>query len=255
MGVLKVIYVAHHPTSASQLRVTFSEAANPTDAATAANYALDHSVTVSAAVVVSGSSNKQADITVSALSKSVAYKLTVSNVRDSATSTAITSANNQAVFIWLGVGDDNLDGVPEHGGLIARVTRANFKGDDALGYNVLGTTDTIPPSVENVSPTPGIQLDPSVPVSFDMVDKSGNLTRTLLFIYYPTLQRFEVVWFPEISGSWGSRAAGFGPQYLGTRTRVDATRYSFTGVIRKGGWPAPWVLVPDPIDDAGNEAA
>lgn len=253
MGALRVQYAERHPTASNKIRVTWSEPANASDAATAGNYAMSGGVTVSAAAVVSGA-NLQADLTVSTLAKSTAYTLTVSNVRDVASSTPISSPRNQQVFTWLGLGDDQLDGVPIHGGLIARVSRA-FVGDFYLGYNILGVVDTTPPTIQNVTPPPGNPIDRNTPLGFDVVDLGANDGRTNVFVYFPSLGRFEVVYFSgDLTGPWGTRPAGFGPQYAGVRTQIDRFRWRFTGVIRQGGWPAAPVLIPDPIDAAGNEA-
>lgn len=111
------------------------------------------------------------------------------------------------------------------------------------------------PVVANVTPPAGVAIDKTAAIGFDVTDAAGNLKRANVYAYFPSLQRFEVVYFSgAISGAWGSRSAGFGPGYGGTRS-VITNGYRFSGVVRTGGWPAPPVIVTDPIDSAGNEAA
>lgn len=140
MGALIAIWASHHPTAGNKIRVYWSEPSNAADAATAGNYAMTGGVTVSAAAVVANTNNMQVDLTVSTLAKGVVYTLTVSNVRDIATSTPITTPGNQTAFIWLGVADNNLDGIPEHGGLLQRLKRVGT-GDRPLGFNVDQTVE------------------------------------------------------------------------------------------------------------------
>lgn len=115
-----------------------------------------------------------------------------------------------------------------------------------------GEESTIP-VVSAVTPAPGTEITRETAISFNVTDEGGNLEHTNVCVYYPSLQRFEVLFYAAISGSWGARAEGFGPQYTGTRTPI-ANGFAFTDVIRRNGWPAPPVLVIDPADDAGNEA-
>lgn len=135
MGVLHAQFIERHPTDALKLRLTWSEPANAADAGTFGNYAIDNGVTVSAAAVVAGSGNLQVDLTVSAIVLTTTYTLTISNVRDVATSTAIISPNNQQKYVF-GTADERLNGVPHQGGLLERGVREHI-GDKALGYNVI----------------------------------------------------------------------------------------------------------------------
>lgn len=135
MGVIFVKYVERHSTDALKLRLTWSEPADATDAGTSGNYAVDNGVTVSAAVVVAGSGNLQVDLTLSAIALAVLYTVTVSNVKDIATSTAIIAPNNQNKYEF-GTADERLNGVPHEGGLLERGVR-EVMGDKALGYNVI----------------------------------------------------------------------------------------------------------------------
>lgn len=113
--------------------------------------------------------------------------------------------------------------------------------------------DATDPVVTNVSPASGSVINPDTALAFDVTDAGGNLSRTNVSVYYPSLQRWEVLFYAGISGSWGTRPEGFGPQYEGARG-VIANGFSFTGVKRRGGWPARPVIVVDPIDTVGNEA-
>jgi hypothetical protein len=117
-----------------------------------------------------------------------------------------------------------------------------------------GSTDDTLPTVENVTPADGTEISADDPIGFDVVDAGGNLLLSNVFAYYPALGVFEVVWFAAITGSWGSRAAGFAPRYQGTREAI-ANGFRFSDVIRTGGWPAAPVIVTDAADAAGNENA
>lgn len=140
MGTLRVQHTARHPSDASKIRVTWSEPAVAADAGTAANYALSGagSPTVSAAAVVAGTGNLQVDITASIpLQSGQLYMVTVSNVRDIATSTAIV-ANNNVGRMLTGMADNGLNGVPHNGGLLMH--QPPFRsGDKPLGYNVIAS--------------------------------------------------------------------------------------------------------------------
>lgn len=114
--------------------------------------------------------------------------------------------------------------------------------------------DTSNPVVTNVTPASGSVIVSDTPIAFDVTDAGGNLSRTNVSVYYPSLQRWEVLFYAAISGAWGARGEGFGPQYTGTRTAI-ANGFAFTNVKRRGGWPARPVLVVDPVDSVGNEAA
>lgn len=125
---------------------------------------------------------------------------------------------------------------------------------EQLDYIDAGAGDASNPVVSNVTPTPGTEITADTGISFDITDAGGNLNRTNVSAYFPTLQRWEVLYYSEISGTWGTRPEGFGPQYEGTRSPI-ANGFSFTGVKRRGGWPARPVLVVDPTDSDGNEAS
>src|SRR4051812_37850711 len=120
MGVLKVQWMQRNASANNKVRLAWSEPANAADAATSGNYSADNSMTISAAVVVAGTNNMQVDLTVNAIARNVQYHITVINVRDIAGGTPITG--NQAVGTFKdGVGDNNLDGIPIHGGQLIRV--------------------------------------------------------------------------------------------------------------------------------------
>lgn len=140
MGILRVQNVARHPSDAAKIRVTWSEPAVAADAGTAGNYALagPGGLTISAATVVAGSGNLQVDLTASgALISGSAYTVTVSNVRDIATNTAIVPNNHEAVLLT-GMADNGLNGVPHAGGLRAPVPPLRI-GDKPMGYNVIAS--------------------------------------------------------------------------------------------------------------------
>jgi hypothetical protein len=119
---------------------------------------------------------------------------------------------------------------------------------------VAGGGDGTSPVVSAITPTPGSAITRETPISFNVTDAGGNLEHTNVCVYYPSLQRFEVLFYSAISGTWGTRPAGFGPQYTGTRTPIT-NGFAFSNVIRRGGWPAHPVVVIDPTDTTGNEAA
>jgi hypothetical protein len=83
----------------NQVTVVFSEAVEGASAESAANYAIDQGVAVSAAAL--GSGLQTITLTVSALSEDVDYTLTVSNVRDRAASPNTIAANSQAAFQYV----------------------------------------------------------------------------------------------------------------------------------------------------------
>lgn len=130
-------------------------------------------------------------------------------------------------------------------------------------YNAAASTDFIAdagdetaPEISDVTPAEGTVLGPNDPIGFRVTDPFGNLERTNVYAYFPRTRLFEVVFFRAISGPWGSRAEGFAPKYIGTREVVEeGADFLFSGVIREGGWPEPPIIIPDPIDSAGNEAA
>lgn len=244
MGALVVQYAERSPAAPAKIRVTWSEPANAADAATSGNYTFDHGVTVSAAVVVAGTNNTQVDLTVSALSKSVAYKITVANVRDIAGGVAISSPRNEIVFIWLGVGDNNLNGVPEFGGLLMHVPPFRI-GDQPLGYNVLGSPDITSPTVANITPANGTNIDLNTIVAFDVTDDVG-FRRIVVRLKYP-------------SGPWEMVHDGdnFGPNYLGAGNVRTPIGHGFHYTLhRDGGWlvGANPRLTVYAIDTGGNEA-
>lgn len=127
-------------------------------------------------------------------------------------------------------------------------------GPAVVDYIDFGAGDATNPVVSAVTPTPGTAVTPDTGISFNVTDLGGNLNRTNVSAYYPSLQRWEILYYSEISGAWGTRPEGFGPQYEGTRTPIP-NGFAFTGVKRRGGWPARPVLVVDPTDTDGNEAS
>lgn len=115
------------------------------------------------------------------------------------------------------------------------------------------TPDATAPTVTNVTPADGAEISKTQTVTFDVTDSGGNLLRANIHVYYPSLGLFEVVWYGQITGSWGTRRAGFAPKYTGNRTSIT-NGYRYADVIRVGGWPARPVIVVGAVDDAGNEA-
>lgn len=109
------------------------------------------------------------------------------------------------------------------------------------------------PVVSAIAPPPGSEITRETPIGFEITDADGNLRHTNVCVYFPSLQRFEVLYYAAISGPWGSRPEGFGPQYTGTRAAIP-NGFSFQSVIRLGGWPGRPVVVVDPTDEVGNEA-
>lgn len=133
MGVLRVNVIV--PSASNKVRLRWSEPANAADAGTAGNYTVDGGVTVSAAVVVAGSDNREVDLTLTGLVNPTIYTVTVANVRDIASGTAIVPNNEQGKFIWGESGDTSLNGVVETGGMLIRRDRG-LSGDQLLGYNI-----------------------------------------------------------------------------------------------------------------------
>jgi len=115
--------------------------------------------------------------------------------------------------------------------------------------------DVTVPVISDVTPAEGAELEATDTVAFKVTDSGGNLSRTTVLAYYPTLARFEVVWFGATfaAGAY-TFTGGFGPQYSGTRTEIDGG-FQFSDVIRRGDWPAFPTLVVDAGDSDGNESA
>lgn len=245
MGVLIVSYVGRHPTDANKVRVIWSEPANAADAATFGNYSIDGGLTVSAAAVVVGSGNLMADLTLSAVPvMATLYTVTVVNVRDIATSTAIVAPNNDGKFLS-GTADVRLNGVPEFGGLILRTPR-NLVGDRPLGYNVLGDPkDTTAPQISNITPAPGSAIAPNQILGFDVTDNLNAFRRIVVTALYPT-GLHEIV----------HNGDAFTANYSAGSSRSNLAGGFHYNVIRTGGWIVgsnPTFLV-YAIDTDGNEA-
>lgn len=102
--------------------------------------------------------------------------------------------------------------------------------------------DVTPPVVSGFMPPPGTHIRPHNPLGFTITDDSGVLRRVVLTASFPDLESMEVIHTGD----------AFGPQYTGTRTAV-AGGYTYSGVIRIGGWPAAPTLTPYAFDIAGNE--
>lgn len=114
--------------------------------------------------------------------------------------------------------------------------------------------DATVPVISAFTPADGTVITPTTPAGFTITDAGGNLEsgRFVVSAYYPSLQRWEVVYHGAIS----ARPAGFGPQYTGTITEVTpGTQYVFANIVRSGGWPARVEFVVRIADKAGNEAA
>lgn len=243
MGVLRVGVIVPHPTTNNKIRLQWSENVNTPAATTAGNYTFTGGVTCSAAAMVAGT-NAQTDLTLSGLVNGTTYTVTVANVQDAATSTAIVSPNEKGAFIWRETGDNNLNGVVEVGGMITRANR-NFTGDQLLGYNVLGKgADTELPIITNVSPTPGTNILPSQVISFDVTDNLNAFRRIVVTALYPS-GLHEIV----------HNGDGFTSNYTGSSRSNLSLGYHYS-IIRTGGWTIgsnPTFLV-YAIDTSGNEA-
>lgn len=245
MGVLRVQFASAHPTLSNRIRVQWSEPANAADAATTGNYAIDNGVTVTGAAVVAGSNNTFVDLTVTGLASGVAfYTLTVINVRDIASSTPIVSPGSVQHFQWKGLGDNNLNGVPEIGGTLTHVDPIRF-GDRALGYNIGGNVDTTAPVISNVTPTSATNILGTQVVSFDVTDSESGFRRIIIKMFYD-------------DGTWDLVHDGdnFGPKFQGAaNTRTGIARGFHYTILMDGGWKIgnnPH-LTPYAIDTGGNE--
>lgn len=248
MGTLRVNVIEPHPTTNNKVRVTFSEAVNVADAQTIGNYSVSGGVTVTAAAVVVGSpvTQSQVDLTLTGLANGTTYTITVINVRDQASSTAIISPNEQGKFIWREYGDTNLNGVVEQGGSVQHNTRL-LTGDQLLGYNVLGSKDITPPIISNVTPTSATNILKTQVVGFDVTDTESPFRRIIIKMFYDD-GSWDLVWDGD----------AFGPKFQGaSNTRTVILRgYHFT-ILKDGGWTIgnnPH-LTCYAIDTGGNEAS
>lgn len=244
MGTLRVGLVEAHPTTNNKIRLNWSEPANAADAGTTGNYSISGGPTVSAAVVVAGSNNGQVDLTLAGLTNGTTYIVTVINVRAIAGGVAIISPNEQQRFIWREVGDNNLNGVVETGGTIARANR-NFIGDQLLGYNVLGNKDITAPIITNVTPASAANILKTQVVSFDVTDSESPFRRIIVKMFYD-------------DGTWDLVHDGdnFGPKFQGpSNTRTGISHGFHLTILMDGGWKIgnnPH-LTPYAIDTGGNE--
>lgn len=244
MGTLRVGLVEAHPTTNNKIRLTFSEPTNNPAAETAGNYTFTGGLTCTNAVWVAGTFNTKVDLTLTGLINGTTYEVTVANVQDSASSTAIVNPNQKQSFIWREVGDSNLNGVVEQGGSITR-SRRNFTGDQLLGYNVLGTRDVTAPIISNVTPSNATNILKTQIVSFDVTDSESPFRRIIIKMFYDD-GTWDLVWDGD----------AFGPKFQGaSNVRTPIVQgYHFT-ILMDGGWKIgnnPH-LTPYAIDTGGNE--
>lgn len=246
MGVLRVGVI--EPSALNKVRLTWSEPVNAAAANTAGNYTFTGGLACTAAALVAGTGNTVSELTITGLTNGQTYQVTVANVQDSATSTAIISPNEKGSFIWREVGDNNLNGVVETGGNLERLDRM-LTGDQLLGYNVLGGTppDTVLPVITIISPAPNSNLGRNDVVTFTVTDNLTAFRRIVVTALYPDGSH-EVV----------HNGDAFLPNYQhGSSTRtVIANGFQYT-MCRVGGWTIGRnpTLVAYAIDTAGNEAA
>ena len=246
MGTLRVGVIEPHPTTNNKVRLTFSEAVIVGDAQTIGNYSVSGGVTVTAAAVVVGSpvAQSQVDLTLTGLANGTTYTVTVINVRDQASSTAIISPNEKGSFIWREYGDTNLNGVVEQGGMVQHQDKGYY-GDQLLGYNVLGTKDVTPPIITNVTPTNLSNINPLTVISFDVTDSESPFRRIIIKLFYA-------------DGSWDMVWDGdnFGPKFTnGSNVHVTIYQGHRFSIRRDGGWVVgnSVHLTPYAIDTGGNE--
>jgi hypothetical protein len=103
-----------------------------------------------------------------------------------------------------------------------------------------------PPQIQNILPTPGTGINPTTPISFDVVLAAGDTLRLIMVIAsFPGLLIEEVIY----------DGVKFGPQYQGPNNSLTtpiATTMHFQ-VLRQNGWPASPTLTPYAIDVVGEE--
>jgi hypothetical protein len=113
-----------------------------------------------------------------------------------------------------------------------------------MGYGVEafggGPTDTAAPEVTNVTPAPGVPINPTDEVRFDVVDDSGEFAALLITVDQRGVG--EVVHDGErFVGYYGA---------LSTRELV-ANGYRYR-VRRSGGWTATPIFRIYAVDSVGN---
>lgn len=101
------------------------------------------------------------------------------------------------------------------------------------------SADVSPPTVLNISPAEGTQIEANQTISFRVYDET-RLAFSAVFIKYPSLGRWDVV-FDGVNTS---------PRYSVTRTAVVGG-YDYT-VACKGGWPATPYPIVRAVDGGGT---
>ena len=116
---------------------------------------------------------------------------------------------------------------------------------DVYVAHVTGSSasDTTAPTIENITPPPGTQIEPTQAISFDVTDESGSFRRVLLTATLAKSGVEEVVF----------DGAEFRGLYAGASSRSSISGgYRFV-LLRGGGWPSSPTIRAFAIDRGGNE--
>jgi hypothetical protein len=108
---------------------------------------------------------------------------------------------------------------------------------------LVGASDTTPPTVTVISPAQGTPIDLDTLLVVEVEDETA-LANVVLYAEYPTLQHAEVV----------HDGTTFKQPYASQSTRdvLTAGRHYRYNLRRDGGWPGDVNLTAIPVDTGGN---
>lgn len=121
-----------------------------------------------------------------------------------------------------------------------------FTGNPTTAELIFGPVQTAPPLsnrpvVTAISPAPGTALAPTTAVSLNVTSPVNTpFTAILIRAQYPNIGVDELVY----------DGTKFTANYSGTKTAIT-NGFSFTGMLRTGGWPSSPTFQVFAIDDVG----
>lgn len=128
-------------------------------------------------------------------------------------------------------------------GDIEEIVIRNVAKDSAYFRGVFGFIDQIAPVISNMVPSAGSSIVRTASIQFDVTDNLGGLRRVPIYVKYPSIGLWEVI-YDGVNFSPGFSAGS-------SRTAI-ANGYRFV-VARTGGWLASPTLSTTPYDTFGNE--
>ena len=122
------------------------------------------------------------------------------------------------------------------------IAKATMHRTARASYLESNTPPVSLPVVDNVVPAPGT-IASNQPLAFHVTSPAARaFTSVTVLISFPLAGIYEVLY----DGS------AFGPNYAGSIASI-LHGFAFSGVLRTGGWPAPFSLTVNAIDTAGQE--